>query len=76
MRTLCAVLNNLGGRVKIGVEPDGRIVGQNIGRGTLENLTNELRKIEPPAFPSIDRIPIGSMPESMIRNARIDIRPA
>ncbi len=66
MRTLCAMLNNRGGRVVIGVEPGGRVVGQVVGRDSLEDLTNELKQIEPPAFPSIDRVPIGKGLEVLV----------
>lgn len=57
-RTVCAMLNHRGGRVLFGVEPDGRVVGQQVGDRTVEEVAQELREIDPPAFPSIDRVPL------------------
>ena len=57
-RALCAMLNHRGGRVLFGVESDGRIVGQQVSDRTIEELTQELREIDPPTFPSIDRVPL------------------
>ncbi|MBK8639814.1 MAG: ATP-binding protein [Chromatiaceae bacterium] len=35
-RTICAMLNHLGGHVIFGVEPDGRMTGQMVSDRTLE----------------------------------------
>jgi len=59
-RTLCAMLNYRGGRVLFGVEADGRVVGQQVSDHTIEEVAHELREIDPPAFPSIDRVPLGN----------------
>ena len=56
MRAVCAMLNHRGGRVLFGVEPDGRVIGQLVGERTIEQLTDELNEIDPPAFPAIDRV--------------------
>ncbi|MGH2532187.1 MAG: ATP-binding protein [Thermomicrobiales bacterium] len=59
MRTVCAMLNNaLPGYVLFGVNDGGRIVGQPMSTQTLEGIANDLRKIEPPAFPDIESVPI------------------
>ena len=58
-RAVCAMLNHRGGRVLFGVEPDGRVVGQQVGDRTIEDVAQELREIDPPAFPSIDRVDVG-----------------
>jgi len=55
-KTLCAMLNHRGGRVIFGVDPNGRILGQNISERTIEELARELGGIDPPAFPSIERV--------------------
>lgn len=55
-QTLCGMLNHRGGRVLFGVEPDGRIVGQMVSDHTVEEVAQELREIEPPVFPTIDRV--------------------
>ncbi len=55
-RTLCAMLNHRGGRVLFGVEPDGRVVGQQVGDHTIEELSQEIQNVDPPSFPTIDRV--------------------
>ena len=59
VRTLCAMLNHVGGRVLFGVEPNGRVIGQHIGQQTLEELAQEIGEIDPPVYPSIERVPVG-----------------
>lgn len=58
-RTLCAMLNHRGGRVLFGVGPDGRVIGQLVGDHTIEEVAQELREIDPPVFPTIDRVDVG-----------------
>lgn len=60
VRTLCAMLNHLGGRVLFGIEPDGRVAGQQVSERTLEELAQEVREIDPPVFPTVDRIDVAS----------------
>lgn len=55
-RTICAMLNHRGGRVIFGVEPDGRMIGQMVSDRTVEEVAQELGEIEPPVFPSIERV--------------------
>lgn len=55
-QTLCAFLNQRGGHVLFGVTPTGHVVGQDVGERTVEQLSAELRRIDPPAFPEIGRI--------------------
>jgi len=57
-KAVCAMLNGLGGFVLFGVNDKGEIVGQEISTKSLEVLSNELRKIEPPAFPQLETFPI------------------
>jgi ATP-dependent DNA helicase RecG len=52
-RTVCAMLNGLGGYVIFGVSDKKELLGQEIGHGTVEEVTNELARIEPPAFPEV-----------------------
>lgn len=47
--TLCGMLNGNGGRVLIGVTPEGRILGQTISDKTLREIAEILQKFEPPA---------------------------
>jgi ATP-dependent DNA helicase RecG len=59
MRTFCAMLNHRSGRVLFGVEPDGRLAGQHVSGRTVEDVAQELREIDPPAFPNVDRVDLG-----------------
>jgi ATP-dependent DNA helicase RecG len=42
--------------VIFGVEPDGRLIGQMVSDRTVEEVAQELGEIEPPVFPSIERV--------------------
>jgi len=55
-KTVCAMLNGLGGFVLFGVTNTAEIIGQQVGDKTLEDIAAELRRIEPPAFPDIETI--------------------
>ena len=57
-KTICALLNGLGGFVIFGVSDRGELLGQQVTNKTLEDLAIELRRIEPPAFPEIETISI------------------
>ncbi|MDE2848440.1 MAG: putative DNA binding domain-containing protein [Gemmatimonadota bacterium] len=57
-RTVCAFLNQDGGQVLFGVTRVGDVVGQQVGERTIEELSNELRQIDPPAFPTVERVPL------------------
>ena len=54
--TVCGMLNRRGGHVLFGVTPDGRVAGQRVSERTIEQVSAEIRRIEPPAFPEIERI--------------------
>lgn len=58
--TLCAMLNHRGGRVLFGGEADGRVLGQQVSDHTLEEVAQELRAVDPPVFPTIDRVQLGN----------------
>jgi ATP-dependent DNA helicase RecG len=57
-KTACAMLNGLGGIILVGVRDDGSFVGQPIGSETLNDLTLEWQKLEPPAFPEVEALPL------------------
>ncbi len=65
-KTICAMLNQQGGRVLFGVMPDGKVQGQQVVDKTLEQLTTELQQIDPPAFPSLERIPVDAGREALV----------
>ena len=54
--TVCAMLNQRGGHVLFGVTPAGDVVGQQVSERTIEQIGAEVRRIEPPAFPSVERV--------------------
>ena len=56
--TVCAFLNQGGGQVLFGVTSAGVVVGQQVGERTIEDLSAELRLIDPPAFPTVERVPV------------------
>jgi ATP-dependent DNA helicase RecG len=56
VRTVCAMLNGLGGFVLFGANNKGELIGQQVSAKTLEDIAAELRRIEPPAFPEIETI--------------------
>ena len=55
-KTVCALLNGHGGFLLFGVSDKGEILGQQVAAKTLEDISFELRKIEPPAFPEIETV--------------------
>ena len=57
-RTVCAFLNQGGGQALFGVTSAGVVVGQQVSEHTIEELSAELRQIEPPAFPTVERVPV------------------
>ncbi len=57
-KTVCAFLNCSGGRVLFGVSDKGEITGQYVTTRTIESITHELRRIEPPVFPEIETVDI------------------
>ena len=64
--TVCAFLNQGGGRVLFGVTPDGAVAGQQVSERTIEELSAELRQIGPPAFPTVERVPTDSGQEVIV----------
>ncbi len=57
-KAVCSFLNGLGGSVLFGISDQGEIVGQQVVSKTLEDISLELRRIEPPVFPEIETVPI------------------
>jgi ATP-dependent DNA helicase RecG len=65
-RTLCAMLNHRGGRVLFGIEASGRVLGQQVSDHTVEEVVQELCEIDPPVFPSVDRVPLSNGHEVLV----------
>jgi ATP-dependent DNA helicase RecG len=57
-RTVCAMLNNRGGRVLFGVSPQGKVIGQQVTDKTISDIVCELQLIEPPALPTVERVTV------------------
>jgi ATP-dependent DNA helicase RecG len=55
-KTVCALANGLGGFVFFGITDKGEVVGQQVATSTLEDVANELRRIEPPIFPDVEAV--------------------
>ena len=56
--TVCAMLNQQGGQVLFGVTPEGRVVGQQVSERTIEEVSAEFARIDPPVFPAVQRIKV------------------
>lgn len=69
-RTVCAFLNQGGGQVLFGVTPDGTVVGQQVSERTIEEVSAELQRINPPAFPMIERVQVDSENEVIVVSTR------
>ncbi len=65
-RSLCAMLNSRGGSVIFGAEPDGSLTGQQVGNRTIEDVSAEIGNIAPPAYPSMDRVPVRDGREAIV----------
>jgi ATP-dependent DNA helicase RecG len=57
-RAACGMLNGNGGFVLFGVTDDGRIVGQQVSTGTLEDVARELQRISPQALLAPETVPV------------------
>jgi ATP-dependent DNA helicase RecG len=60
MKTVCGMLNNLGGFVLFGVSDKGKLNGQAVTAKTMESLAVELNRIDPPVFPDIETVTLGN----------------
>ncbi|MBI4882150.1 MAG: putative DNA binding domain-containing protein [Planctomycetes bacterium] len=68
-RAVCAMLNHRGGRVLFGVEPGGRVSGQQVSDHTVDEVAEGLREIEPAERFLLEHMPIAGRfdPGSMVR---------
>lgn len=56
--TICAMLNQRGGYVLFGITPEGLVVGQDVSERTIEDVSAEIQRIDPPAFPEVERVQV------------------
>lgn len=68
MRTACAMLNGKGGFVLFGVTDSGVVRGQDVATKTLEDIHNDLRKFDPPAFPDVETVPLADGKQVIVLN--------
>ena len=73
--TVCAMLNQRGGYVLFGIAPDGRVVGQRVSERTVEQVSAEIQRIEPPAFPEIGRIRVSGDLEVIAVRVNLGVSP-
>lgn len=59
-KTIYAMLNGLGGHLLFGVDAKGSLIGQQMGDDTLNDISHELQKIDPPAFPTVETVDLGN----------------
>lgn len=64
--TVCAFLNQHGGQVLFGITPAGVVTGQQVSERTIEELSAELGRIDPPAFPTVERVPVAEAREVIV----------
>lgn len=57
-RAACGMLNGNGGFVLFGVTDDGRIVGQQVSAGALEDVARELQRISPQPLLAPETVPL------------------
>lgn len=65
-QTLCGMLNSRGGRVLFGITEDQRVTGQSVSERTIEEVTNEIQEIDPPVYPSIERVEVDGHREVLV----------
>ncbi|MFS8087185.1 MAG: helix-turn-helix domain-containing protein, partial [Acidobacteriota bacterium] len=67
--TLCAFLNGEGGKVLIGVGPNGELAGQEVGVVTLRDVAAMLGRLEPPARAEMTRVKVSNCREVIVLEA-------
>ena len=65
-KTMCAMLNTRGGRIVFGITKEGSVAGQQVSDQTIEDVSAEIQRIDPPTFPTIDRIPLGGGRQAIV----------
>ncbi len=66
LQTVCGFLNTSGGKVIIGVKPEGTLLGQQVSDKTLRDIAQMIQGFEPPANIDIERIKIRPDAEAII----------
>ena len=71
--SLCAFLNGMGGRVCLGVTPEGKISGQDNADSTLREVAVMLARFEPPAEVDLKRVRLASGREVLVLDAKSSV---
>lgn len=74
MESLCGFLNGAGGQVLLGVNSQGKPIGQAVSDATLREVAAELAKLDPPATIIQTRIPVA--PDADVLILETSTRPA
>ncbi len=69
VETLCAFLNGTGGIVLLGVNQDGKLLGQDVTDNTQQEIAKELNKIEPFAAIEINYVALGNNKKVIVMQA-------
>ena len=70
--TLCAFLNGRGGRVFIGITPEGRVIGQQIADSTLCEVAAMLARFEPPVSIDHERVQLSTGCEVLVLSTSVN----
>lgn len=74
--TLCGFLNRSGGKILIGVNAQGKVIGQMVGDRTMQEIANLIRRIEPEPVVDIKRVPMPGMKSEVIVLRVPNVQPA
>lgn len=75
-KTVCAMLNHSGGIILFGVSSEGEVVGQHVSNQTIEKVSAEIQRIDPPVFPGVERVALaGDREVVMVRVSQGPAKP-
>ncbi len=72
METLCGMLNGAGGKVLIGVTPEGKICGQAVSDKTLREVAQQIGRFEPPVDILQRQVDLGDGKKVLVLDAQPD----
>jgi ATP-dependent DNA helicase RecG len=76
LETISAFPNTKGGTIYIGIAPEGKIIGVNVGNQTIETLANEIKQnTDPRIFPTIEIQRINDKDVIVIKVAEYPTKP-
>ena len=76
LETISAFSNKRGGKLLVGVEPSGKVVGISIGKNTIENLAGDIKQnTDPKVFPDISLQRIDSKDVIEIKVPEYPVKP-